>query len=288
MSRREDGSGRRTGQPGGSAGRGDRGSGERHGKRGRPPRSGKPGSAPAEGIACGFHDVRTALKRSPRRVERLMLARGQRDGRTRELVGLAREAGVPFREVPKDALERLTGGANHQGVAARLSEADLLELDELLELAGPEPLLVALDEVTDTQNLGAVIRSAAAFGAAGMILPSFSSAGLSSAVRRVASGGLELLHVGRAGNLARALERLDRAGIRAIGLDARAEQDFRDVSWRGGVVLVAGNEEKGIRPSVAKRCAAAVRIPMAPDLGSLNVSVASGIVLAEAARQRGD
>jgi 23S rRNA (guanosine2251-2'-O)-methyltransferase len=239
-----------------------------------------------EGVACGFHDVRTALKHSPRRVERMLLARGQRDGRTRELVRLARDAGVPFREVPKDALDRLTAGANHQGVAARLAEADLLDVGELLEAVGSEPLLVALDEVTDTQNAGAVIRSAAGFAAAGLIIPAFSSAGLSPAVRRVASGGLELVRVARAGNLSRALEELDRAGIRAIGLDAEARADFRDVSWTGGVVLVAGSEEKGIRPSVAKRCADVVRIPVEPALGSLNVSVAVGIVLAEAARQR--
>jgi 23S rRNA (guanosine2251-2'-O)-methyltransferase len=245
-----------------------------------------PAQAP-EALACGFHDVRTALKRSPRRVERLMLARGQRDGRTRELVGLARDAGIPFREVPKGALDRVTGGANHQGVAARLASADLLELDELLEAAGPDPLLVVLDEVTDPHNVGAVVRSAAGFGARGLILPAFSSAGLSPVVRRVASGGLELVPVARAGNLARALERLREADIRPIALDAAAAADFREVSWRGGVALVAGSEEKGIRPSVAKRCAEGVRIPVAADLGSLNVSVAVGIVLAEAARQRG-
>jgi 23S rRNA (guanosine2251-2'-O)-methyltransferase len=239
-----------------------------------------------EALACGFHDVRTALKRSPRRVERLMLARGQRDGRTRELVGLARDAGIPFREVPKGALDRLTDGANHQGVAARLASADLLELDELLEAAGSDPLLVVLDEVTDPHNVGAVVRSAAGFGARGLILPAFSSAGLSPVVRRVASGGLELVPVARAGNLARALERLREAEIRPIALDAAAPADFRDVSWRGGVALVAGSEEKGIRPSVAKRCAEGVRIPVAAGLGSLNVSVAVGIVLAEAARQR--
>jgi 23S rRNA (guanosine2251-2'-O)-methyltransferase len=252
---------------------------------GRRRRDESPPPAP-EGIACGFHDVRTALKQSPRRVERVMLARGQRDGRTRELVGLARDAGIPFREVPKGALDRLTDGANHQGVAARLAAADLLELDELLGVVGPDPLLVVLDEVTDPHNVGAVVRSGAAFGVAGLVLPAFSSAGLSPVVRRVASGGLELVQVARAGNLGRALEQLERAGIRPVALDAAADSDFRQESWRGGVALVAGSEEKGLRPSVAKRCAGAVRIPVAPELGSLNVSVAVGIVLAEAARQR--
>ena len=254
---------------------GSRKRGERRGEEGDP-----------EAVACGFHDVRTALKRSPRRVERLMLARGQRDGRTRELVGLAREAGIPFREVPKTALDRLTGGAHHQGIAARLASAELLELDELLEAAGPDPLLIVLDEVTDPHNVGAVVRSAAGFGAAGLVLPAFASAGLSPVVRRVASGGLELVPVARVGNLGRALEQLRQAGVRPIALDAAARADFRDASWRGGVALVAGSEEKGIRPSVAKRCEEAVRIPVAAELGSLNVSVAVGIVLAEAARQR--
>lgn len=239
-----------------------------------------------EGVACGFHDVRTALKVSPRRVERLLLARGQRDGRTHELVKLAREAGVPFREVPRDALDRMTGRVNHQGVAARVAEKELLELEELIGQAGTDPLLVVLDEVTDTQNVGAILRSAAAFGVSGLVLPSFSSAGLSPAVRRVASGGLELVPVARAGNLGRALEELDQAGIRAVALDAEAETSYWGASWQGPLAIVAGSEDRGIRPSVGKRCAGRVSIPIDARVGSLNVSVAVGIVLAEAARQR--
>ncbi len=243
-------------------------------------------TAAREGMAFGFHAVRTALTHSPRRVERLLLSRGAEDGRVRHLVALAREAGVPFQEVPKEALDRLSDSVRHQGVAARLAGADLLPAEELLDALPDDALVVVLDGIEDPRNIGAILRSAAAFGAAGVFLPIHHSAGLSPAAIKTAAGAIDLVPVARAGNVSRLLEELADRGLTAVALDPESGVPPWEAPLAGPIALVAGGEESGIRPTVAARCPVRVRIPIRDEVGSLNVSVAVGIVLAEARRQR--
>jgi len=241
---------------------------------------------PPPGLALGFHAVRTALEEHPRRVERLLLARGRRDQRTRRLVELARRSKVPFQQVPKDALDRLAGGVRHQGVAARLAGTELLTADELMERLPARPLVVVADGVTDPRNLGAIARSAAAFGADGLFLPGHRSAGLGPAAVRTAAGAFELLPVARAGNVGRLLERLDELGVEPVALDPAGGVAPWEAELAGGVAIVAGGEEQGVRRSVLDRCRVRISIPIREAVGSLNVSVAVGIVLADLARRR--
>ncbi len=275
----------RSSERGGSKGRSDRS--ERSVKERSSKRVGSSREKePQEGLAFGFHAVRTALEVNPQRVERLILSRELRDGRSRKLVSLAKQGNVPYQQVPRDALDRLAGGLNHQGMAARISEADLLNPDELMEGLPADPLLITLDEVSDPRNVGAILRTAAAVGAHGMFLPGHRSSGLSPAVRRVAQGGLELVPVARAGNLSSMLRTLKKEGITPVALDPAGGVPYWEADLTSGVILVAGSEEKGVRPGVLKECPVRVVIPISADIGSLNVSVAMGIVLAEVSRQR--
>jgi 23S rRNA (guanosine2251-2'-O)-methyltransferase len=261
----------------------ERGGGDDRPRRSRPGRGSAP---PAEGVAFGFQAVRTALREQPRRVDRLLLARGRRDGRLRELVGLARAQGVPFQQVPGEALDRLAGTLRHQGVAARLSGADLLAADELVERLPADGLALVLDGLEDPRNVGAILRTAAGVGVAGVFLPGWRTAGITPAAARTAAGGLELVPVARAGNCSRLLEELEERGLRALALDPREGRPAWEVDLRGGIVLVAGGEEKGVRPGVLGRCRERLHVPIRREIGSLNVSVAVGMVLAEALRQR--
>lgn len=296
------------GRPGGR-GPGNRPSGARLGP-GRPPgesaepraRQGRPSppperpradhapetaGGPREGVALGFHAVRTALTHTPRRVERLLIVRGGEDGRRRHLVALAREAGIPFQEVPKEALDRLAEGVRHQGVGARLAGADLLSEEELLAGLPGDAIVLLLDGVEDPRNVGAILRSAAAFGASGVFLPVHHSAGISPAAVKTAAGAIGLVPVARAGNLGRLLDRLAEAGHTTVALDPEGGVAPWEARLAGPVALLAGGEERGIRPSLLGRCQVRVRIPIRPEIGSLNVGVAVGILLAEARRQAG-
>jgi 23S rRNA (guanosine2251-2'-O)-methyltransferase len=219
-------------------------------------------------------------------VERVLIAQGQRDGRTRQLVAVARDQSVPFQELPRPALDRLAAGLPHQGVAARLATSDLLTEDELLDRLENRPMVLVLDGIQDPRNLGAILRTAAGFGVTGVFLPGHRAAGLSPAAARTAAGGLELVSVARAGNVSRLLERLTERGLTLVALDAHGGRPPWETPLVGGVAFVAGGEEKGIRPSVLAHCPVRVWAPIRPELGALNVSVAVGIVLAEAVRQR--
>ncbi|RMG49175.1 MAG: RNA methyltransferase [Acidobacteria bacterium] len=237
-------------------------------------------------LAVGFQAVRSALERTPARVERVLLARGQRDARTRLIVALCRERGVPFGPAPREALDRLAGGVVHQGLIARLSGTDLIALDELIDRLPERPLLVALDGVVDPRNLGAVVRSAAGLGAAGVLIPGHGSAGMTPAAVKTAAGAAALVPIARASNLGRALDRLAEEGIEAVALDTEGAAAPWEVDLTRSIVLVAGGEQKGIRPGVRRRCPAGVTVPLEPGVGSLNVAAAVTAVLAEARRQR--
>ncbi|HSK60833.1 MAG TPA: 23S rRNA (guanosine(2251)-2'-O)-methyltransferase RlmB [Actinomycetospora sp.] len=222
------------------------------------------------------------------------------DDRVRESIRSASERGISVLEVPRVDIDRMADGAVHQGLALSVPAFEYLHPDDLLEearqrahLARVEPLLVALDGVTDPRNLGAVLRSAAAFGAHGVLLPLRRSVGVTPVAWRTSAGAAARIPVGRATNLSRTLGAWLDEGLVAVGLDGEASADIDhldDVAGpdaaRGPLVLVVGSEGKGLSRLVRETCTGSVSIPMAGDVESLNASVAAGVALAEMARRR--
>ncbi|GLZ48693.1 23S rRNA (guanosine(2251)-2'-O)-methyltransferase RlmB [Actinomycetospora sp. NBRC 106375] len=222
------------------------------------------------------------------------------DDRVREAIKMASERGVSVLEVPRGDVDKMADGAVHQGLALAVPAFQYRHPDDLLEEARQrahldrvEPLLVALDGVTDPRNLGAVLRSAAAFGAHGVLLPLRRSVGVTPVAWRTSAGAAARVPVGRATNLSRTLTAWLDEGLVAVGLDGDAATDIDhldDVAGpdaaRGPLVVVVGSEGKGLSRLVGETCTGTVSIPMAGDVESLNASVAAGVALAEVARRR--
>jgi 23S rRNA (guanosine2251-2'-O)-methyltransferase len=212
------------------------------------------------------------------------------DERVTDAVALAANRGISVLEVGKPELDRLTGGALHQGMALQVPPFEYAHPDELLDAAREStepPLLVALDGVTDPRNLGAVIRSAAAFGANGVLLPQRRSAGVTAVVWRTSAGTAAKLPIALATNLTRTLRSLAADGMMIVGLDADGTMTVDDLSLATSpLVVVVGSEGRGLSRLVRETCDATVSIPMSAGIDSLNASVAAGIVLAEVARRR--
>ena len=227
--------------------------------------------------------MREAL-RAGRVLDRVLIARGAGGPRLQEIIDLARERSVPLRFDPREALDRASNGATHQGVIAfgaahRYSELeDVLKMDDVL--AGAR-LLIILDGVEDPHNLGAIIRSAHAAGAGAVMVPDRRSAGLTETVAKAAAGALEHLPVVRVGNVNQTLEELKKRGFWIYGLDERGGQLYSEIQYSQPTVFVLGGEGHGLHELVKKHCDALVRIPMAGAIASLNVSVAAGVVLFE-------
>jgi len=235
---------------------------------------------------CGIHAVREALEGGRRPVERVHIQQGTRNPRLLELARLCRERGVPARFEPAATLDRLARGGHHQGVIAIAGGAGYATLEEVLEPAGQDVLLLVLDGVQDTHNLGALIRTACAAGTSAVVLPERRAAGLTPAVVQAASGAIEHLPVVRVGNLARTLDDLKEQAFWIYGLDERGTKAYDEADYRGRCALVAGGEAKGLHELLKKKCDFLVRIPAPGKIATLNVSVATGIVLFEAAKQR--
>ncbi len=235
----------------------------------------------------GIHAVREALS-AGRPLDRVVIARGRKGERIEELVRLARANGVPVRFEAREQVERLAGGAEHQGVMAFAAARHAAALEDILRAtqAQTSGLLVLLDGVEDPRNLGAIARTALSAGAAGVVIAERRSAGLTETAARAAAGALEHLPVARVPNLARALEDLKEAGWWLVGLDESAPKSYTEVDLAGRIGLVLGGEGEGLHELVRKRCDFLVSIPTSGPVRSLNVSVAAGIVIFEAVRQR--
>jgi 23S rRNA (guanosine2251-2'-O)-methyltransferase len=212
------------------------------------------------------------------------------DERVREALQLAADRGVPLMEAPRPQLDSLTGGLNHQGLVLQVPPYVYAHPDDLLDRAadaGEDPLVVALDGVTDPRNLGAVVRSVAAFGGHGVVVPERRSAGMTAGAWKTSAGTAARVPVAKATNLVRALEAYQKAGCFVIGLAADGSAELDEVETLDGpVVIVVGSEGKGLSRLVAETCDLTVRIPMPGTAESLNAGVAAGVVLYEAARHR--
>jgi 23S rRNA (guanosine2251-2'-O)-methyltransferase len=234
---------------------------------------------------CGIHAVREAVE-SGQTVEHVSVQRGLSNPRLQQLIELCRSRGVAVRFEPAAALDRMARGAHHQGVVAATGGHAYAAVEDVLKNAEEGALLLALDGVQDTHNLGALIRTACAAGARAVIVPERRAAGLTPAAVQAAAGAAAHIAIVRVTNLANALESAKAANFWVVGLDERAEKTYYEVDYRGRTVIVAGGEEKGLHELIKKKCDFLVRIPAPGKISTLNVSVATGIVLFEATRQR--
>ncbi|MDH3201770.1 MAG: 23S rRNA (guanosine(2251)-2'-O)-methyltransferase RlmB [Myxococcales bacterium] len=202
--------------------------------------------------------------------------------------GAAQASGIPVSTKQRAELDRLAEGVRHQGVVALADPYAFFDVEELVARSGHHPILVALDEVTDPQNLGAVIRSAVTLGIDGLLIPKHRAAGITPAVVRASAGATEHAAIARVTNLQRTLLSLYETGMEIIGLDATAELGIRDLEpAHSGRVLVVGSEGKGLRRMVRQRCNIVVHIPQEGPMDSLNASVAAAIAMYEVAAKRG-
>jgi len=240
-------------------------------------------------VAYGIHAVRVLLTRHPQRVRRVLLAGGRDAGRLAEIRTLAQRSGVQVAAADEALLAKLAEGERHQGVVAELlprAGDPETQLEEALEAAGAAPLLLVLDGVQDPHNLGACLRSADAAGVAAVIVPRDRAAGLTPVVRKVAAGAAETVPLVPVVNLARTLRDLKERGVWLVGTDDAADKTLYDADLQGPLALVMGSEGEGMRRLTRECCDQLVSIPMAGAVESLNVSVAAGVALFEAVRQR--
>jgi 23S rRNA (guanosine2251-2'-O)-methyltransferase len=248
------------------------------------------GAGEAAEFVAGRNPVVESLRARVPATALYVAARGARDERIEEAIKLAADRGVPVLEAGGAELDRLTGGALHQGVALRVRAYSYAHPDDLLARAadaGQLPLIAALDGITDPRNLGAIARSAAAFGAHGVVVPARRGAGVTAGAWKASAGALARLPVARAANLARALQSYRDAGVFVAGLDAAGETAIRDLDLATApLVLVTGSEGRGLSRIVAQACDVLVRIPITASTESLNAGVATGIALYEVAAIR--
>ena len=240
------------------------------GRGGRGPR--KPPAKPRGDVIYGRNPVQEALRAGRRRVHEVLATKAA-----------ARE--VPnARIVSADELQAITGSDAHQGVAARVDPYPYADADELL--ARDNPLIVALDEVQDPQNLGAIARTAECAGVAGLVVPERRSAEVTPAAAKASAGAVEHLPIARVRNLADFLDTAKQAGLWCYGADEHAKTGYEQADWQGGLVLVLGAEGKGLRPRVRAHCDLLVSLPLHGQIGSLNVSAAAAVLLYQAASRR--
>ncbi|HEY2457382.1 MAG TPA: 23S rRNA (guanosine(2251)-2'-O)-methyltransferase RlmB [Candidatus Acidoferrum sp.] len=237
----------------------------------------------------GIHAVREALEAGST-FDRIVIAKGRQDSRVEEIVQLARERSIPVRFEDRGQLDRIANTRDHQGVVALAAARAAATLEDILARAnhdkGQIGLVVLLDGVEDPHNLGAIIRTALAAGAHGVVTPERRAAGLTEAVARASAGALAHLPVARVTNLARTMEELKEAGYWLVGLDEEGEKSYTEVDYTTPTGIVMGGEGKGLHELTRKRCDFVVSLPTTGPVKSLNVSVATGVVLFEALRQR--
>lgn len=236
----------------------------------------------------GVHAVEALLRHHPKRVKQVWLAESRQDPRIQALLTLAAESRVSVGNCERREMDAWVEGV-HQGVVAEVSPSQVwgeAMLEELLDRSEGVPLLLVLDGVTDPHNLGACLRTADAAGALAVIVPKDKSATLNATVRKVACGAAEVIPLVAVTNLARTLEKLQQRGLWLVGTAGEAEQELYQQDMTGPTVLVMGAEGKGMRRLTREHCDYLVRLPMAGSVSSLNVSVAAGVCLFEAVRQR--
>ena len=262
-------------------------------KQARPPDDGdesrERGSAT---LVYGVNSVLEALRAGKRSIDSITILDSARPDRFKALLELARQKRVPVRRVPKLDLDRNLGDVRHQGVVARIAAARYADADDLLDalvarVGTPDPpLVVALDGVEDPRNMGSILRTADCAGVHGVFIPERRASGLTDVVAKVAAGALEYVPIARVTNLVRLIEQLKERNIWVVGTAGDVEQSYTEWDWNQPSAIILGNEGQGLHRLVRETCDTLVRIPVLGHLESLNVSVAAGILMYEARRQR--
>jgi 23S rRNA (guanosine2251-2'-O)-methyltransferase len=238
---------------------------------------------PQSNNVYGINAVKEAIGVRP--IEYVMVASGQHSQRVQEIVNAARKAGISVRFAPRVALERAAGTTHHQDIVAVCAAKRYEDLESLVR-GRDKPLIVALDSVEDPRNLGAIVRTAVAAGADGLVIPERRAAGLTAAVAHASAGALEHARIARVTNLVRSMLELKEHGVWVYGFESRAEKSYLELDYTGSCAIVLGGEGQGLHRLVRESCDVVACIPLHGPVESLNVSVAAAVVLYEAARQR--
>ena len=245
-----------------------------------------------QNVVYGVNAVLEALRAGKRQVEAVVILQSARPDRLKSVLELAREKGVPVQRVPRLDLDRSLGESRHQGVMARIAAARYASADDLLDSlsakVGTEdpPLVLGLDGIEDPRNMGSILRTAECTGVHGVFIAERRAVGLTGVVAKVAAGALEYVPVARVTNLVRLIEQLKERNIWVVGAAADAKQSYTDWDWKLPAAIFLGSEGHGLHRLVREHCDTLVRIPVVGKLDSLNVSVAAGVLLYEARRQR--
>jgi 23S rRNA (guanosine2251-2'-O)-methyltransferase len=235
----------------------------------------------------GALPVLEALKAETRRIDRVLIADGARENRLNEIMDLCRSRSIPWDRVPREAFAKhVEAGANHQGVVALTASAGYVSTDAILATRGETPLIVVLDGVEDPRNLGAILRVAECAAVNGVVIPERRAVGLTDTVAKSSAGAIEYVKVAKTVNLNRFIDELKSRDIWVVGTAADAEMAHHEWDWTRPSALVLGGEGGGLHRLVAENCDVLVKIPMYGKIDSLNVSVAAGVILFEARRQR--
>lgn len=222
-------------------------------------------------------------------IEKIFISNRAGGSQISKLISLAKEKGVPFKSVPPDKIDEIAKTESNQGVVAICAEVSYVSLEDILSKAEEKkepPFIIIADEITDPHNLGAIIRTANAVGAHGVVIPKNRSVGVNSVVFKTSAGAAAHTPVARVNNLAQAMEELKKRGLWITGADMAGEQEMCDADLLGPLAIVIGSEGKGIMKKVKEHCDFLVRIPMVGEINSLNASVAAAVLMYEAFRQR--
>jgi 23S rRNA (guanosine2251-2'-O)-methyltransferase len=238
-------------------------------------------------IIFGINAVGEALKARARSFQWVGVAKERNDLRLQKVIEECRRNGTPVKFLPRTELDRMAGSGSHQGVVAVTSSKQYSDLDDIVAAKrGEYSLVVVLDGVEDPHNLGAIMRTADAAGADGVVIPERRAAGITGTVTKASAGASEHLPIAKVTNIARTLEELKAKGLWTVGLDQRGKQNYDEIDYKMDCAIVLGSEGKGLHDLVGRKCDFLVSIPMLGKVSSLNVSVASGVVLYEVVRQR--
>lgn len=238
-------------------------------------------------MIVGRNSVMEAIKSG--RVNKILLAKGDRQGSIREVIGAAKEKGILIQDVDIKKINDLAKGVRHQGVLAYVAPVEYVELEDILakaEAAGQPPFIVLLDELEDPHNLGAILRTADAAGVHGVLIPKRRSCPLSATVAKTSAGAVEYVPVAKIGNVAQTIKELQKLGMWVVGADMDGDKDYYEADLTGPLVLVVGSEGKGIGRLTKEVCDFLVKIPMQGKINSLNASVAGSILMYESMKQR--
>ena len=240
-------------------------------------------------VIYGVLPIVEALRAENRRIDKILIADGSREKRLSEIMELCRTHSIAWNRVPRESFAKFVDpSVNHQGVIAFAAAADYVSIDNILDAANGPPLFLVLDGVEDPRNLGAILRTAECAGADGVVIPERRAVGLNDTVAKSSAGAIEFVKVAKVPNLNRFIEELKSRDIWVVGTSSEAETAYSDWDWTRPSALVLGGEGSGLHRLVAENCDVLVKIPMYGRIDSLNVSVAAGVILFEAKRQRGN